>query len=456
MATAKKGPSSSKGSSEKKSGTPASTETAASSKAAPEAKAAKPAKKAEPAASGDQVLAPGYSDNIRLGSEGPALFTKAAGLAVVCLGLAVALGAGAGDGFKRFSHAYLVGYAVALAVSAGCLYWVTLQHLVNSHWSIVVRRIAEVFAANAPLMGVLALPIVIPVMSGSPLIYEWADHAKVEADHLLHHKAGYLNPTFFLIRMVFYFGFWSLLARFFLNGSLRMDETGSSEPLANMRKVAGPAMIVFALSITFCAFDLLMSVDPHWFSTIFGVYFFASCVLCVHITLSLSAMWLQGKGRLKSVTPEHFHDIGKMLFAFTIFWTYVGFAQFMLIWYANIPEETIWFKERFAHGWGSVSWFLLFGHFVFPFFGLLSRHVKRNRKGLAFFAFWMLAMVFLDMYWLVMPAIDHDFSLQLIDVLPTLGLLSALVAGAAQRASKLNLLPVKDPRLVRSLAFENI
>jgi hypothetical protein len=450
MATAKKGPPSSKGSPEKK-----STGSAEKSADAPASKPeqAQTAKAAEPSS---QELIPGFSDNIRLGSEGSALFSKAAGLAVVALGAAAALGASAGDGFRRFSHAYLAAYAVALAVSAGCLYWVTLQHLVNSHWSVVVRRVAELFAANAPLMGILALPIVIPVLGGNPMLYEWADHAKVEADHLLHHKAGYLNPNFFLIRMVFYFGFWTLLARFFLKGSLHMDETGSSETLANMRKVAGPAMIAFALTLTFCAFDLLMSVDPHWFSTIFGVYFFASCVISVHATLSLSTMWLQGKGRLKSVTVEHFHDIGKMLFAFTIFWAYVGFSQFMLIWYANIPEETIWFKERFAHGWGNVSWFLLFGHFVFPFFGLLSRHVKRNRKGLAFFAIWMLTMVYLDMYWLVMPAVDHDPSFQAVDLLCLIGLLSALVAGVAYRAGKVNLLPTKDPRLGRSLAFENI
>ncbi|HEY3500298.1 MAG TPA: hypothetical protein VGK73_36655, partial [Polyangiaceae bacterium] len=305
-------------------------------------------------------------------------------------------------------------------------------------------------------MGALALPIVIPVIGGNPVIYEWADHAKVEADHLLHHKAGYLNPTFFLIRMAFYFGFWTLLANFFLKGSVRMDESGSTAVLANMRKVSGPAMIVFALALTFCAFDLLMAVDPHWFSTIFGVYFFASCVICVHVTLTLSAQWLQGKGRLKSVTAEHYHDLGKMLFAFTIFWAYIGFGQFMLIWYANIPEETIWYKERFAGGWGTVSWTLLFGHFVFPFFGLLSRHVKRNRKGLAFFAVWQLAMVYLDMYWLVMPAVDHEPHFQVVDILCVIGLLSALVAGAAYRASKLNLLPTKDPRLPRSLAFENI
>ena len=257
--------------------------------------------------------------------------------------------------------------------------------------------------------------------------------------------------------MFVYFGFWTLLSRYYLKNSVRLDETGSATIIPKLRASAGPAMIGFALTVTFCAIDLIMSVDAHWFSTIFGVYFFASCVLCVHATVSLSAMWLQGKGRLvKSVTAEHYHDIGKMLFAFTIFWAYVAFAQFMLIWYANIPEETVWFKERFAHGWGTVSWFLLFGHFVFPFFGMLSRHVKRNKKGLAFFAFWTLAMVYLDMFWLILPNIEHEPTFKLFDLLLVIGLLSALVAGVARRAAKLNLLPTRDPRLGRSLAFENI
>ncbi|HEY3497197.1 MAG TPA: hypothetical protein VGK73_21015, partial [Polyangiaceae bacterium] len=169
MATAKKGPSSSKGSSEKK-GAPSKSNDAPASQPK-EASVAKskeaPASKADEAST--QVLAPGFSDNIRLGSVGSSLFGKAAGVAVLCLGAAAALGASEGDGFRRFSHAYLAAYALALAVSAGCLYWVTLQHIVNSHWSIVVRRIAEVFAANAPLMGLLALPIVIPVLGGNPV-----------------------------------------------------------------------------------------------------------------------------------------------------------------------------------------------------------------------------------------------------------------------------------------------
>jgi len=436
------------------------TEPKAAASESPKKAASESPKRAEPKGEtgASEVPIPGFSDNIRLGGEAQSLFTKGAAVAVIGLGGAVVLGAMEGDGFRRFFHAYLVAFMVALAISLGTLYWVTLQHLVNARWSVVVRRIGELYANNAPLMGVLALPIVIPILMGNPVIYEWADHAKVEADHLLHHKAAYLNPGFFLVRMVIYFGFWSLLARYFFRTSLLQDKGARGDHLTAMQRVAGPGMIVFALTLTFCAVDLLMSIDARWFSTIFGVYYFASCVLCANATVTLSAMWLQGKGRLsKSVTTEHFHDLGKMLFAFTVFWAYVGFSQFMLIWYANIPEETLWFKERFAHGWGNLSYVLLFGHFVIPFFGLLSRHVKRNRTGLAFWAIWLIVMVYLDMYWLVMPSIAHEGPpFGLVDVLCFAGMLGALVAGVAQRARSVNLIPTKDPRLERSLTFQNI
>jgi hypothetical protein len=442
-------------------------------KPAPAQKATKPAStKESPAKESDSKLAsladkrgdaskevavPGFTDNIRLGDEGKGLFVKAAVVAVLCLAVAAGLGSTHADDFRRFSFAYLAAYAVILAMNLGAIFWVTLQNLVNAHWSVVLRRIGEIFAMNAPLVGLLSLPIVVPAALGHGIVYDWADHAKAEADHLLHHKAAYLNPAFFAIRMVVYFGFWTLLARYFYGSSLRQDETAKADIPRTMQKVAGPAMIAFGITLTFAAIDFLMSVDAHWFSTIFGVYFFASAVLCIHATLSLFAMWLQSKGRLKkSVTVEHYHDLGKMLFAFTVFWAYIGFSQFMLIWYANLPEETMWFKERFAHGWGTWAWALLFCHFVIPFFFLISRHIKRNKTTLAIGALWMIGMVYADMYWLVMPVIDHDPSLGLMDLLCLVGLVSALVAGIAHRAQSVNLIPTKDPRLARSLAFENI
>jgi hypothetical protein len=407
---------------------------------------------------------PDYTaDNIRLGAAAQALFTKAAGIGALGLALAVGLGSAEGDGFQRFSLAYVAAFMWVLTLGLGALFWVILQNLVNAHWSIVLRRVGELIAAQAPLLAVLALPIVVPVFMGHSSIYVWSDHAAVEASHLLHKKAAYLNPGFFLVRFVVYFGFWTLLSRYYLNSSLAQD--ASKDPAAimgKMRAVAGPAMIGFALTMTFCSIDLLMSLDPLWFSTIFGVYYLASCVLGNNSFVALTAMWLHKRGVLKkSVTTEHFHDLGKMMFAFTVFWAYVGFSQFMLIWYANIPEETGWFKQRFEGGWtsgyGMLSAVLLFGHFVIPFFGLISRHIKRRRPTLAFWAFWQLTMIYLDMYWLVMPSFKPGSPpFALIDLACAVGVMGVFIAGIAMRAKNLNLMPTNDPRLPKSLAFENI
>ena len=408
--------------------------------------------------SGDGSVAGG--DNIRLAEVGQALFVKAAGVGVVAMGISAVLGAGEKDGWNRFSHSYLVAFVWVMTIGAGALWWVTIQNIVNSHWSMVIRRVGELIASNALVLAVLALPIVLPLILGNPVMYKWADSTLMQESEELANKVGYLNPKFFAIRFVVYFGFWALLSRFFLNRSLNQDkesEATAAKTVVTMRRVAGPAMIGFAITITFCAIDLIMSLDPKWFSTMFGVYYFASCVLAINSSLALSLMWLQGKGRLtSSVTVHHFHDLGKMVFAFTIFWAYVGFSQFMLLWYANIPEETLWFKERFANSWGTLSWFLLFGHFVIPFFGLLSRWVKRNKKALAFWCIWQLVMIYVDMYWLVMPTLGVDeVPFQLIDLTCWIGVLALFVAGLAYRAKGLDLLAKNDPRLPKSLAFEN-
>jgi len=407
---------------------------------------------------------PDYSDdNIRLGAAGQSIFTTAAAIGAVGLAAAAGLGSAAGDGFRRFSLSYVTAFSWVLALGLGALFWVILQNLVNSHWSIVLRRVGEIVAAQAPLLAVLALPIVVPIFTGNSSIYIWSNHEAMAANHALHKKAAYLNSSFFLVRFIVYFGFWTLVSRYYLKSSIAQDTSRDPKTImAKMRAVAGPAMIVWALTMTFCAIDLLMSLDPMWFSTIFGVYYLASCVQGNNAFMALVAMFLQKQGVLKkSVTVEHFHDLGKMVFAFTIFWAYVGFSQFMLIWYANIPEETGWYKERFvggwSSGWGLLSAVLLFGHFVIPFFGLLSRHIKRKKPTLAFWAIWQLVMIYLDMYWLVMPNTKAESPpFAPIDLCCAVGVLGVFVAGIAFRAKSLNLMPTNDPRLEKSLAFTNI
>ncbi len=399
-----------------------------------------------------------FGDNIRVGSAADSVVKIGGGIGA--LSLLACLGLGYTGDTKRFLLSYLTAYAWILSIAIGALWWVTLQHLVNAKWSIALRRVGELMAQSMPLMAVLALPIIIPTAMGNDALYIWVNEETVHADHLLHHKAPYLNVTFFLVRCGIYFGFWVLLSHFFFKTSLAQDQ--SKEPQAlnlRMKAVSAPGMIFLALTLTFAAIDFLMTLEPAWFSTIFGVYFFAGAVVSFHSMFALILMWAQKQGVLKkSVTIEHYHDLGKMMFAFTVFWAYIAFSQFMLIWYANVPEETFWYKLRFEGDWKVVSGALLVLNFVLPFFGLLSRHIKRNKKTLGFWAVWILVVHYLDMYWLVKPVL-HEKTLPLgdlaMDVTAVVGVLGLFLASAAMQAKRVRLVPVKDPRLPKSLAFEN-
>jgi hypothetical protein len=392
-------------------------------------------------------------DNIIIDAEAGQLSKAAVIVGGACLVLAVLLGLG---DVAKLQRAYLVAFMYVLSIALGVLWFVAIQHLTNAKWSVVVRRVAEILADNMLLLMVLSLGVVGPMVAGSTDLYVWLDHAKVEADHLLHHKAAYLNLPFFLVRWVVYFGFWGWLSRRFFKLSVQQDSEGGSEISSALQRTSAPAMIAFALTLTFCSIDLIMSLDATWFSTMFGVYYFAGCVLAGYSTLALALMWLQTKGRLqKSVNQEHYHDIGKMMFAFTVFWAYIGFSQFMLIWYADIPEETHWFHWRFEGNWKYVSGLLLVAHFAVPFFGLMSRHIKRNKSTLAFWAIWILVLHYVDIFWLVYPNGSSEVPLGAVDILCWVGVVALFFGLAARRARQLNLIPTGDPRLADSLAFEN-
>jgi hypothetical protein len=394
-------------------------------------------------------------DNITIGDEATSFGKKALGAGIVLIVAALAIGGGPFG--KQFNASYLVAFMYALAIGLGALWFVTIQHLTNAKWSVVVRRVAEIIAANMSVLALLAIPVLLPIFTGHSELYEWSDPAKVAQSHALEHKAAYLGLGFFAVRCVIYFGFWSLLSRHFLKQSVDQDTSGKAIN-ASLQALSAPGMIVFALTLTFCSIDLLMSLDPEFFSTIFGVYYFAGCVSSAYSFLALSLMWLQGKGRLvHSVNREHYHDLGKMMFAFVVFWSYIAFSQFMLIWYGDLPEETHWFHDRFHGEWALVSWALLACHFALPFFGLISRHVKRNRKTLAFWAVYLLVIEYVDLYWLIMPSTSREtVPVHLVDVLCWVGVVLVFIGAAASRTKGINLVPTKDPRLADSLAFQNI
>ncbi len=400
----------------------------------------------------------GPDDNVRVDDLAPLVFKPAAGIGGALILLAFILGYAQGDHYAQFQHSYLVAFMYVLSIGLGALWWVTLQHLVAARWSVVVRRIGELLAYSLPLLAVLSLPIVLPALAGNSSLFPWVSDELMRSSHSLELKRPYLNVGFFTVRWLVYFGFWSVLAWFLITQSVRHDESGDESRLARLKALSAPAMIVFALTTTFAAIDFLMTLDPMWFSTIFGVYYFAGCVVAVHCVISLSLMFLQSRGRLtRSVTVHHYHDLGKMTFAFTIFWAYIAFSQFMLIWYANIPEETLWYHHRSHGSWMTVGAVLVVGHFFLPFLGLLSRHVKRSRTGLAFWSVWLLVIHYLDLYYLIMPQLHPEgISIHLLDVVCLFGLVGVFIAHVAFQARSRNLIPIRDPRLARSLAFENL
>lgn len=395
-------------------------------------------------------------DNLRLGPLGDKLIRWGLGAGLIAIAASLGAAAVTPGGFRRWFFAYLVNFSFFLTIAVGGLFFVIVQHLTRAGWSVVVRRLAEGFAATLPILGLLFLP----VLFGVHEIYHWGHADNLAHDALLQWKAPYLNVPFFTIRWVIYFLVWGLSSWYFLRLSKDQDRTGDPQLTRKMGRVAAFTVIPFALSLTFGAFDLLMSLDPHWISSVFGVYFFSGSAVAIMAVMALAALGLQRTGRIvHSVTVDHFQDVGKLLFAFTVFWAYIAFSQFMLIWYANLPEETSWYLRRQQGGWGILAVALIFGHFFIPFFGLISRPAKRNRKVLGFFAMWLLVMHYIDLYWVAMPEFRPDSGA--IPFSPSgpllfLGLGGLFLAAVAWRLKNCDLVPRQDPRLPESLAFENV
>jgi hypothetical protein len=395
-----------------------------------------------------------------LGDRGQGIYFASLVAGIVGLIATVLLGILASDGFKHFLYSYLAAYLLGLSIALGGLFFVLIQHLTKAGWSVSVRRVAEWYGATLPVFGILFIPVLVSVAMGNGHLYPWA----ASAWHAEHggFKALWLNQWFFIIRAVAYFVIWSSIAVWYWKKSVQQDEQGGIELTVAMQRFAPVATIIFGLTITLAAWDWIMALDPEWYSTIFGVYFFAGCALGIFASIILSLIVLQHKGLLrKSVTPEHFHDLGKFLFAFTFFWGYIGFAQFMLQWYGNLSDETEWFVRHggsTAHPneWSKFAIALLFGHLLIPFPGLLSRHVKRNTKSLGFWAVWVLVFCWVDIFWMVMPQYeDGVFHFGLIDIAAVVGVGGILIAAVLWRAAGHAVRPMKDPRLADSVALQN-
>ena len=368
------------------------------------------------------------------------------------LGVVVCAILGAGNP-KQFYFSWLVSFLFFLSLALGALFFVLIQYASQGGWGIVLRRVGETVFATLPVMAVLFVPVVL----GLRELYSWSVPGAAEHDALLRWKAPFLNVPFFLLRAAVYFGCWSLIALLYYRLSRSQDATGDHAVSGRLRRVAGPSIIVLALTTTFASVDWIMSLTPHWYSTMFGVYFFAGSFVGFIALLSVLAVAMPRAGLLDTViSAEHLHDVGKFLFAFTAFWAYIAFSQFFLVWYANLPEETIWFKARLEGSWKTVSILLMVGHFGVPFLYLMGRAVKRRGSTLALGGAWLLVMHYLDLYWQVMPTLHPEgIRPAALDVAAFVAVGGCFVAAVGWLMRRQALVPLRDPRLHESLAFEN-
>lgn len=350
---------------------------------------------------------------------------------------------------ERAWHAYLTAYFYFASISLGGLFFVAILSVSNSGWSANIRRFPEALTAFLPWVlggGVLLL-------IGAPHLYEWLHADVVAKDAILTHKSPYLNFPFFAIRVVLFIGAWMFFSKKLVGNSLLQDKTKDDSLTPKSVPYAIAFLLVFALSYSLFAVDLLMSLQPHWFSTIFGVYAFAGLFQSALAAMILLVIFCMNRGYLKGYVDEnHLHDLGKFLFAFTVFWAYIAYSQYMLIWYANLPEETEFFIHRQTGPWAVVSVALILFKFIVPFLALLPRWVKRSPKHLAPIAVWILVMQYVDLYWIVYPNFDeHHVVFGLQEIAIWCGFAGAFLFSLTRFLGKYPIVPLHDPRQHESM-----
>ena len=350
----------------------------------------------------------------------------------------------------QFFHAYLVGFIFWTGITVGSLALLMLQHLTGGAWGLIIRRVLEASTRTLPLILLLFVPVVV----GLNQIYPWTNGAEMNQVPALREKAAhYLNPPFFIGRALVYFAIWSLLAVLLNWLSLQQDRTNDSAVKKRLQIVSGPGLGALILTITFAAIDWVMSLDPAWSSTIFGLIFVASWSLSALAFGILSMSWLSKREPMNAVVrTSHFHDWGNLLLALVMLWTYFAFSQYLIIWSANLPEETVWYVARKHGGWGVIALGIVILQFVFPFMTLLSRAAKESSQKLAMLAVLILAMRVVDVIWLIEPSYNREhFHLSWMDIVAPMAMGGLWLATFAWQLQKRSLVPINDPQLEQAL-----
>ncbi len=374
---------------------------------------------------------------------------KQFGMIAGVLGVVLAVAGFFMSGADRFYQAYLIAYTFWMGVILGSMALLMVQHLSGGVWGIVLRRPFEAAVRTLPIMTALFLPIVVGMHS----IYEWSHAGITDTDPIIAAKALYLNTPFFIARQVVYFAVWNLICHLLTRWSAEHDRTGDPALLAKLSRLSGAGLVAYFITVTFAMVDWTMSVNPHWFSTIWGMLYIGGQGLsafafgiCVLVLLAQTAPLN------RVLTSNHFHDLGKFLFAFLMLWAYLSFSQFLIIWSANIPEEIPHYLTRWENTWKFLSIFIVVGHFIVPYALLLSRDLKRNAGKLRVIATWILCARVAEYYWHVAPELHRDgFTVSLLDVALPLALGGLFISLFVSQLGGRALLPINDPALEKAL-----
>ncbi len=353
----------------------------------------------------------------------------------------------------RAAFSYLTSYIYLVSIGIGSLFLVALEYTAGATWSTPFRRIVEFLAAAVPLLLILAVPLLFNIHD----FFLWANKAIVLNDKVLEGKTAYLNVSFLLIRLAVILVSWMIFYWVITKNSRRQDASGEQGLTARNIKISTIFILWFAVSISIIAVDWIMSVEPHWFSTIFGVYYFAGTTWAALAALTLIVVLLKENGYfVDQIKKDHYYSLGTMLFAFTCFWGYMAVSQYLLIWYGDLPAETTWFIHRWHGLWTVLSIALIIGHFIVPFLALLSFPSKTDPKRLKFMSIWILVVHFLDVYWMIMPGMKVEsggYFFSWSDLVFPVAVVGLLIIIFTSMAKKYNLIPVRDPKLQRGFDF---
>jgi len=368
------------------------------------------------------------------------------------IGVALALFFARGNP-DQFFRSYLLAFVYWLAIPTGCMAILMLHHLTGGLWGYPIRRLLE--AGTRTFLPMAAL--FVPVLLGMRRLYKWAQPEAVAADPMLEYKHPYLNPQFFTLRAVIYFVIWLTLAWFLNRWSGEQDRTGDPRLAARMEALSGPGLILWGIAVTYSSIDWVMSLEAHWFSTIYGMIVMIVCALTAMSFVVFVLRKLSGEKPIaEAVSPAQFNDLGNLMLTFVMLWAYLGFSQFLIIWAGNIKDEIPWYRARAFGGWGAVAVVLIVLHFALPFLLLLQRGVKRRLHVLSIVAGTLIVLSLVDVYWLVAPAYEKDGPrVYPLDICAVVGIGGIWIGLFFRELKKWPLLPVHDPRFEGALEHEH-